>query len=92
MEHSGMLQYIPSSTLADILSENNGSIQNYLKQHNPSEDEDCYGINPNTLENYVKSCGNNQLFSENESGLLHNYLFAGSGRPSFRKPFVNFNR
>jgi len=52
----GLMQFIPSSSLANVLSEYNGSLLMFLKSHHP-EEKATYGINPAVMDTYVKSCG-----------------------------------
>ncbi|KAL1924281.1 uncharacterized protein VTP21DRAFT_7316 [Calcarisporiella thermophila] len=53
----GLLQYIPSTPLATVLAENNGSILMYLRKHNPEESSvGTYGVDPQVMDTYVKSC------------------------------------
>ncbi|XP_066921593.1 phosphatidylinositol 3-kinase catalytic subunit type 3-like isoform X2 [Clytia hemisphaerica] len=51
----GMVQIIESTNVAHILSSYDGSIQSYFRETNPLEGAP-YGINPETMETYVKSC------------------------------------
>ncbi|CAL1527700.1 unnamed protein product, partial [Lymnaea stagnalis] len=51
-EH-GFVQYIESKALSELSKEK--AIQNYLRQHNPSE-TGPFGIAPEVMDNYVKSC------------------------------------
>ncbi|XP_068641536.1 phosphatidylinositol 3-kinase, root isoform [Aristolochia californica] len=50
----GMLEFIPSSSLAQILSEHR-SIINYLQKFHPDEDGP-FGITATCLETFIKSC------------------------------------
>lgn len=50
----GMLEFIPSSSLAQILSEHR-SIISYLKKFHPDEDGP-FGITATCLETFIKSC------------------------------------
>ncbi|XP_020525808.1 phosphatidylinositol 3-kinase, root isoform isoform X2 [Amborella trichopoda] len=50
----GMLEFIPSSSLAQILSEHR-SIVNYLQRFHPDEDGP-FGITASCLETFIKSC------------------------------------
>ncbi|CAG8484201.1 3624_t:CDS:2 [Diversispora eburnea] len=55
----GLVQFITSSTLANVLSEYNGSLLQFLKTHHPEEKAvGTYGVNPTVMDTYVKSCGN----------------------------------
>lgn len=61
----GMIQYVKSETLANILEEfsvdstkasgQSIAIQSYLKKHNP-KDGAPFGIDPDIMENYLCSC------------------------------------
>ncbi|KAI9503625.1 Phosphatidylinositol (PI) 3-kinase [Coemansia spiralis] len=51
----GFSQFIPSQSLAAILSENNNSILAYLRKTNPDPDGP-YGVTADVMETYVKSC------------------------------------
>ena len=60
----GMIQFVSSQPLASILSENNGSVQLYLRKSSPFENsneanEETFGIHPTVMDTYVKSCGRN---------------------------------
>ncbi|RHZ89967.1 hypothetical protein Glove_9g253 [Diversispora epigaea] len=53
----GLVQIITSSTLANVLSEYNGSLLQFLKTHHPEEKAvGTYGVNPTVMDTYVKSC------------------------------------
>ncbi|CAB4375053.1 unnamed protein product [Rhizophagus irregularis] len=53
----GLMQFIPSSSLANVLSEYNGSLLMFLKAHHPEEKAvGTYGVNPAVMDTYVKSC------------------------------------
>ena len=54
----GMMQYIPSMTIAAIVSEYNGSLLNYLRAHNPDEGSvGTFGVKKSVLDTFVRSCG-----------------------------------
>lgn len=54
----GLMQFIPSSSLANVLSEYNGSLLTFLKAHHPEEKAvGTYGVSPSVMDTYVKSCG-----------------------------------
>ncbi|XP_058088685.1 phosphatidylinositol 3-kinase, root isoform isoform X2 [Magnolia sinica] len=53
-QEEGMLEFIPSSSLALILSEHR-SIVNYLQKFHPDEDGP-FGITATCLETFIKSC------------------------------------
>jgi phosphatidylinositol 3-kinase len=53
----GMVQFIPSKTIAAIVSEN-GTLLNYLRANNPDEGSvGTYGVEPNVIDTFVRSCG-----------------------------------
>lgn len=53
----GMIQYVPSKTLAGIVSEH-GSLLNYLRAGYPDEGSVAsYGVEPSVLDTFVRSCG-----------------------------------
>jgi phosphatidylinositol 3-kinase len=53
----GMMQYIPSNTIANIVSEN-GTLLNYMRAHNPDEGSvGTYGVDPGVIDTFVRSCG-----------------------------------
>ncbi|KAI5119006.1 hypothetical protein M0805_004416 [Coniferiporia weirii] len=53
----GMAQYIPSMTIAAIVSEYNGSLLNYLRAHHPDEGSvGTFGVKKSVLDNFVRSC------------------------------------
>ncbi|CAI2174621.1 6179_t:CDS:10, partial [Funneliformis geosporum] len=51
----GLMQFIPSFSLANVLSEYNGSLLMFFKAHHP-EEKATYGISPAVMDTYVKSC------------------------------------
>eukprot|EP01018_Ginkgo_biloba_P009326 Gb_01861 [translate_table: standard] len=53
-QDEGMLEFIPSTSLAQILSEQR-SIVNYLQQYHPDENGP-FGITATCLETFIKSC------------------------------------
>lgn len=53
----GMVQFIPSKTIASIVSEH-GNVLNYLRLHNPDEGSvGTSGVEPNVIDTFVRSCG-----------------------------------
>lgn len=53
----GMAQFIPSKTIAAIVSEN-GTLLNYLRANNPDEGSvGTYGVEPSVIDTFVRSCG-----------------------------------
>ena len=52
---SGFVQFIDSVAVAEVLDKD-GSIQNYFKKQAPA-DGSPYGISPEVMDNYIKSCG-----------------------------------
>ena len=78
----GFVQYIESTSVADVLKNNSDSIQKYFRCHAPSENAP-YGISTEVMDTYVKSCGNTAyhvvIFCFNAfffSWLLHHHIFA----------------
>ncbi|OCH90330.1 atypical/PIKK/PI3K protein kinase [Obba rivulosa] len=52
----GMAQYIPSKTIAGIVSEH-GTLLNYLRAHHPDEGSvGTYGVEPGVIDTFVRSC------------------------------------
>lgn len=52
----GMVQFIPSKTIASIVSEH-GNVLNYLRLHNPDEGSvGTSGVEPNVIDTFVRSC------------------------------------
>ncbi|KII89648.1 hypothetical protein PLICRDRAFT_158734 [Plicaturopsis crispa FD-325 SS-3] len=52
----GMAQFIPSKTIAAIVSEN-GTLLNYLRANNPDEGSvGTYGVEPSVIDTFVRSC------------------------------------
>lgn len=88
----GMVQFVPSKTIAAIVSEN-GTLLNYLRANNPDEGSvGTYGVEPGVIDTFVRSCGQclrthsfPSLFTSIwYSWLLRNDLSVGSWRPSLR--------
>ncbi len=53
----GMVQFIPSKTIATIVSEN-GTLLNYLRANYPDEGSvGTYGVEPTVIDTFVRSCG-----------------------------------
>jgi phosphatidylinositol 3-kinase len=53
----GMMQFIPSKTIANIMSEH-GSLLNYMRAHYPDEGSvGTYGVDPVVVDTFVRSCG-----------------------------------
>ena len=53
----GMMQYVPSKTIANIVSEN-GTLLNYMRAHHPDEGSvGTYGVDPSVIDTFVRSCG-----------------------------------
>ncbi|KAH9943716.1 atypical/PIKK/PI3K protein kinase [Amylocystis lapponica] len=52
----GMVQFIPSKTIAAIVSEH-GTLLNYLRAHYPDEGSvGTYGVEPGVIDTFVRSC------------------------------------
>ena len=53
----GMVQYIPSKTIAAIVSEHS-TVLNYFRVHSPDEGSvGTYGVTPSVIDTFVRSCG-----------------------------------
>ena len=53
----GMMRFIPSKTIADIVSEH-GSLLSYFRAHHPDEGSvETYGVDPVVIYTFVRSCG-----------------------------------
>lgn len=53
----GMAQFIPSKTIAAIVSEH-GTLLNYLRASHPDEGSvGTYGVEPSVIDTFVRSCG-----------------------------------
>jgi phosphatidylinositol 3-kinase len=73
----GMMQYIPSKTIANIVSEN-GTILNYMRAHYPDEGSvGTYGVDPGVIDTFVRSCG--KPSTRVRGNVLHFVLFCISG-------------
>ena len=69
----GMVQFIPSKTIAAIISEN-GTLLNYLRANNPDEGSvGTYGVEPGVIDTFVRSCGE----SQGQGRDLHAVTFVG---------------
>jgi phosphatidylinositol 3-kinase len=70
-----MAQYIPSKTIAAIVSEN-GTLLNYLRANNPDEGSvGTYGVGPSVIDTFVRSCGMLPLLSWRT--YIYNFSLAG---------------
>jgi len=53
----GMVQFIPSKTIAAIVSEH-GNLLNYMRMHHPDEGSiGTAGVEPSVIDTFVRSCG-----------------------------------
>ncbi|KAJ1650432.1 Phosphatidylinositol (PI) 3-kinase [Dispira simplex] len=53
----GLIQFIPSNALANILAEHNDSLLSYLQLHNPDPRSSLStGVDATVMDTYVKSC------------------------------------
>lgn len=73
----GMVQFIPSMTLAAIMSEHTGGLLGYMRASYPVHGAP-YGVDPAVLDTFVRSCG----ASTADSRLLRYYLPHRSRRPA----------
>lgn len=54
----GLVQFIASTPLANVLTEHSGNLLAYLRQHHPDENSPgTYGVDPGVMDTYIKSCG-----------------------------------
>lgn len=54
----GMVQFVPSLSIAAIMNSFGGSLLNYLRHHHPEEGStQTYGVKPSVLDTFVRSCG-----------------------------------
>jgi phosphatidylinositol 3-kinase len=61
----GMVQFIPSKTIASIVDEH-GTLVEYLKSNYPDEGSvGTFGIQPSVLDTYIRSCGRCHLRERN---------------------------
>jgi phosphatidylinositol 3-kinase len=64
----GMAQFIPSKTIAAIVSEY-GALLNYMRAHFPDEGSvGTYGVEPSVIDTFVRSCGIVSLSSSRAVG------------------------
>ncbi|KAG0371238.1 Phosphatidylinositol (PI) 3-kinase [Gamsiella multidivaricata] len=55
----GMVQFVASQSLANVLNENNGSLLMFWRKYHLDERSvDTFGVRPEVMDAYVKSCGN----------------------------------
>lgn len=53
----GLVQFIPSYSLAGVLQENQNNVLTFFKKHHPSDEPgNVYGIDPQVMETYTRSC------------------------------------
>lgn len=53
----GMVQFIPSKTIASIVSEHT-TLLNYLRSQHPDEGSvGTFGVEPSVMDTYIRSCG-----------------------------------
>ena len=59
----GMVQYIPSKTIAAIVSEHT-TLLSYLRTHYPDEGSvGTYGVEPAVIDTFVRSCGKQMIWT-----------------------------
>lgn len=90
----GMAQFIPSKTIAAIVSEH-GTLLNYLRAHYPDEGSvGTYGVEPAVIDTFVRSCGEyftraSHTRSDNSgSWILCCNISFGRRRSTFGQPSV----
>ncbi|KAI8980284.1 kinase-like domain-containing protein [Pilobolus umbonatus] len=55
-EH-GLMQFIPSSSLASVLNDHQNNVLSFFREHHPSHAPgNVYGIDPKVMETYTRSC------------------------------------
>ncbi|KAF8935421.1 Phosphatidylinositol (PI) 3-kinase [Haplosporangium bisporale] len=53
----GMVQFVPAQSLANVLSENGGSLQMFWRTYHLGDHSvDTFGVRPDVMDAYVKSC------------------------------------
>lgn len=89
--NAGVVQFIPSLSLAAASAQNKGSILNYLKVNNPDDRADL-GVRKETMDTYVKSCAGycviTYLLGVGDRH-LDNLLLAPDGKSSILEPSSN---
>lgn len=56
-EH-GLMQFIPSMSLAAVLNEHQNNVIDFFKKHHPDPGPDgIYGVDAQVMETYIRSCG-----------------------------------
>jgi phosphatidylinositol 3-kinase len=56
-EH-GLMQFIPSKSLAAVLNEHQNNVLSFFREHHPDAGPDSiYGIDAMVMETYIRSCG-----------------------------------
>lgn len=54
----GLMQFIPSMSLAGVLNEHQNNVLSFFQKHHPSSEAgNVYGIDPKVMETYTRSCG-----------------------------------
>ncbi|KAI9359740.1 kinase-like domain-containing protein [Pilaira anomala] len=55
-EH-GLMQFVPSSSLAAVLNDHQNNVLSFFREHHPSSAPgNVYGIDPKVMETYTRSC------------------------------------
>ena len=63
----GMVQFIPSKSLRNVLDENNGSLLSFWRDYHPDDASvDTFGVRADVMDTYVKSCGKEGNLRESE--------------------------
>ncbi|KAI9320243.1 phosphatidylinositol 3-kinase [Dichotomocladium elegans] len=53
----GLMQFIPSMSLAAVLNEHQNNVIDFFKKHNPDPGPDgIYGVDAQVMETYIRSC------------------------------------
>jgi phosphatidylinositol 3-kinase len=61
----GMVQFVASQSLANVLNENNGSLLMFWRKYHLDERSvDTFGVKPEVMDAYVKSCGKGSLWKK----------------------------
>ena len=54
----GLVQFVPSTSVAAVVAEHGGSLLAYLRHHHPDDASGAtFGVQPGVLDTFVRSCG-----------------------------------